>query len=184
MPVPREPKGQAFATGIWLSASLAASSSSGLASSLSQLRYVPRDSNTFGFGIWRDIQRYTERVSWPLYRNSQIGISSQLGELRGLVGLPSPRRPEISPYVVTKNLSIPTGTEFDRSQKVTAGADLKYGITSNLTLDATVNPDFGQVEADPSVLNLSAFETFFPESTSSMRLQLRSCSIFNWFWIC
>ena len=50
---------------------------------LSQLRYVPRDSNTFGFGIWRDIQRYTERVSWPLYRNSQIGISSQLGELRG-----------------------------------------------------------------------------------------------------
>ena len=43
------------------------------------------------------------------------------------------------------------------------GADLKYGITSNLTLDATVNPDFGQVEADPSVVNLSAFETFFPE---------------------
>jgi len=130
---------------------------------LSQLRYVPRDSNTFGFGIWRDIQRYTERVSWPLYRNSQIGISSQLGELRGLVGLPSPRRPEISPYVVTKNLSVPTGTEFDRSQKVTAGADLKYGITSNLTLDATVNPDFGQVEADPAVLNLTVFETFFQE---------------------
>src|SRR4029077_8121264 len=130
---------------------------------LSQLRYVPRGSNTFGFGIWRDIQRYTERVSWPLYRNSQIGISSQLGELRGLVGLPSPRRPEISPYVVTKNLSVPTGTEFDRSQKVTAGADLKYGITSNLTLDATVNPDFGQVEADPAVLNLTVFETFFQE---------------------
>ena len=130
---------------------------------LSQLRYVPRDSNTFGFGIWRDIQRYTERVSWPLYRNSQTGISSQLGELRGLVGLPSPRRPELSPYVVTKNLSVPTGNAFDRSQRVTAGADVKYGITSNLTLDATVNPDFGQVEADPAVLNLTVFETFFQE---------------------
>ncbi|HEY6159309.1 MAG TPA: DUF5916 domain-containing protein [Gemmatimonadales bacterium] len=130
---------------------------------LSQLRYVPRGSNTFGFGIWRDIQRYTERESWPLYRNSQSGISSQLGELTGLVGLPSPRRPEIAPYMLTKNVSVPTGSAFDRSQKVTGGADLKYGITSNLTLDATVNPDFGQVEADPSVLNLTAFETFFQE---------------------
>jgi hypothetical protein len=130
---------------------------------LSQLRYVPRASNTFGFAIWRDIQRYTERVSWPLYRNSQTGITSQLGELTGLVGLPSPRRPEIAPYLVTKNVSVPVATGFDRSQKVTAGADLKYGITSNLTLDATVNPDFGQVEADPAVLNLTAFETFFQE---------------------
>ncbi len=130
---------------------------------LSQLRYVPRGTNTFGFGIWRDIQRYTERESWPLYRNSQAGISSQLGELTGLVGLPSPRRPEIAPYMLTKNVSVPTGSAFDRSQKVTGGADLKYGITANLTLDATVNPDFGQVEADPSVLNLTAFETFFQE---------------------
>src|SRR5947208_2068326 len=130
---------------------------------LSQLRYVPRGTNTFGFGIWRDIQRYTERESWPLYRNSQAGISSQLGELTGLVGLPSPRRPEIAPYMLTKNVSCPTGSAFDRSQKVTGGADLKYGITSNLTLDGTVNPDFGQVEQDPSVLNLTAFETFLQE---------------------
>jgi hypothetical protein len=130
---------------------------------LSQLRYVPRESNTFGLGIWRDIQRYNERVSWPLFRNSQTGISSQLGELTGLVGLSSPRRPEVAPYLVTKNVSVPTGGSFDRSQKVTAGADLRYGLTPNLTLDATVNPDFGQVEADPAVLNLTAFETFFQE---------------------
>src|SRR5713226_1031041 len=130
---------------------------------LSQLRYVPRGTNTFGFGVWRDIQRYTERESWPLYRNSQSGISSQLGELTGLVGLPSPRRPEIAPYVVTKNVSVPVVSSFDRSQRLTVGADLKYGLTSNLTLDATVNPDFGQVEADPAVLNLTAFETFFQE---------------------
>src|SRR5881397_2686730 len=130
---------------------------------LSQLRYVPRGTNTCGFGIWRDIQRYTERESWPLYRNSQSGISSQLGELTGLVGLPSPRRPEIAPYMLTKNVSVPTGTRFDRSQKLTGGADLKYGLTPSLTLDATINPDFGQVEADPAVLNLTAFETFFQE---------------------
>ncbi len=130
---------------------------------LSQLRYVPRASNTFGFAVWRDIQRYSERVSWPLYRNSQAGISSQLGELTGLDGLPSPRRPEVAPYVVTKNVSVANGAAFDRSQKVTGGADLKYGLTSSLTLDATINPDFGQVEADPAVLNLTAFETFFQE---------------------
>src|SRR2546422_1654939 len=130
---------------------------------LSQLRYVPRATNTFGFAVWRDIRRFSERVSWPVYRNSQAGVSSQLGELTGLDGLPSPRRPEVAPYVVTKNVSVPTGSAFDRSQKVTGGADLKYGLTPNLTLDATVNPDFGQVEADPAVLNLSVFETFFQE---------------------
>jgi hypothetical protein len=130
---------------------------------LSQLRYVPGATNTFGFAVWRDIQRYSERVSWPVYRGSQAGISSQLGELTGLDGLPSPRRPEVAPYMLTKNESVPTGGAFDRSQKVTGGADLKYGITPSLTLDATVNPDFGQVEADPAVLNLSVFETFFQE---------------------
>src|SRR5205809_2531 len=131
---------------------------------LSQLRYVPRATNTFGFAVWRDIQRYSERVSWPVYRGSQAGVSSQLGELTGLEGLPSPRRPEVAPYVVSKNVSVPVGSSsFDRSQKVTAGADLKYGLTPNLTLDATVNPDFGQVEADPAVLNLGVFETFFQE---------------------
>jgi len=130
---------------------------------LSQLRYVPRATNTFGFAVWRDIQRYSERVSWPVYRGSQAGISSQLGELTGLDGLPSPRRPEIAPYVVTKNVSVVSAGAFDRSQKVTGGADLKYGLTPSLTLDATINPDFGQVEADPAVLNLTAFETFFQE---------------------
>src|SRR5213079_1943133 len=81
---------------------------------LSQLRYVPRAKNTFGFAVWRDIQRYSERVSWPVYRGSQAGISSQLGELTGLDGLPSPRRPEIAPYVVSKNVSVPVGSSsFD-----------------------------------------------------------------------
>src|SRR5437764_8514136 len=130
---------------------------------LSQLRYVPQATNTFGFAVWRDIQRYSERVAWPVYRQSKAGFASQLGDVTGLVGLAAPRRLEVAPYAVTKNVSVPAGNGFDRSQRLTGGADLKYGLTSNLTLDATVNPDFGQVEADPAVLNLTAFETFFQE---------------------
>ncbi len=130
---------------------------------LSQLRFAQRENHTFGFGIWRDIERYKERVSWPLYRRNVAGLSSQLGEIGGITGLSSPRRLELAPYVVTKNVSIPEGDGFRHPQQLTGGLDFKYGLSSNLTVDGTVNPDFGQVEADPAVLNLSAFETFFQE---------------------
>jgi hypothetical protein len=135
----------------------------------SQLRYANLKQHTFGFAIWRDIERYKERTSWPLYRGSQSGISSQLGLLEGVRDIAPFHRLEVVPYVSAKNSSIaktsaPVGTSpWDRTQQMSAGLDLKYGITPNLTLDAAVNPDFGQVEADPSVVNLSAFETFFQE---------------------
>jgi len=67
------------------------------------------------------------------------------------------------PYVVAKNEPRTTVDGVDRHQSFTAGADFKYGITSNFTLDGTVNPDFGQVEQDPAVLNLTQFETFLQE---------------------
>lgn len=130
---------------------------------LSQLRYANAPVHTFGFAVWRDIERFKERVSWPLYHRQQAGFVSQLGELTGIEGISSPRRLEATPYVVTKNVSVPTATGFERDQRFTGGVDFKYGVTSNLTLDGTVNPDFGQVEADPAVLNLGAFETFFQE---------------------
>src|SRR5437879_9025859 len=130
---------------------------------LSQIRYPRAASHTFGIMLLRDIYRHTERLSWPVFRQSRSGFVSQFGEVTGLDGLASPRRLELAPYSVTKNVSVPTATGFRRSQDFTVGANVKYGITSNLTLDGTVNPDFGQVEADPSVLNLSAFETFFQE---------------------
>jgi len=131
---------------------------------LSQLRYAHGPSNTFGFGVWRDIQRFSERESWPVYKTTRPGLSSQLGEVTGLDGLAAPTRLELTPYTVAKNVSVEVApSSFEREQKFTVGADLKYGLTSNITVDATVNPDFGQVEADPSVLNLSAFETFFQE---------------------
>jgi uncharacterized protein DUF5916/cellulose/xylan binding protein with CBM9 domain len=129
---------------------------------LSQMRYTPGPTNTFGFAVWRDIDRYTERESWPLYSQKRPGLMSQLGEVTGLDGLAAPRRLEVAPYFVTKNVPL-DGPGFDRAQKIDAGADIKYGLTSNITIDATVNPDFGQVEADPSVLNLGPFETFYQE---------------------
>src|SRR5438093_3001098 len=130
---------------------------------LSQLRYPKTATHTFGIAISRDIYRYTERIAWPVFHVSRAGLSSQFGDLAGLDGLGSPRRLEVTPYTVTKNVSVPTATGFDRNQDLAAGADFKYGVTSNLTVDGTINPDFGQVEADPSVLNLGAFETFFQE---------------------
>jgi hypothetical protein len=130
---------------------------------LSQLRYPSGDTRTFGFLIWRSIQRYTSQMSWPLYRQSRAGFVSQFGELQGLSDLATPRRAEITPYLVSKSEPRPGSDGYDRRQDLEVGGDLKYAIASNLTLNATINPDFGQVEADPADLNLSAFETFFQE---------------------
>ena len=131
---------------------------------LSQLRYARGETNTFGFGVWRDIERYNERDAWPVYQPNKNGLVSQLGRLTGLVGIASDQRVEATPYVVTKNVErATTGSPYARNQQVTVGGDLKLGLTPNVTLDATINPDFGQVEADPAVVNLTAFETFFAE---------------------
>jgi hypothetical protein len=130
---------------------------------LSQLRYPKRETHTFGVAVHREVARSNERSSWPLWRRSRFGIASQLGEIQGIAGIASPRRLEVLPYSVQSNESVQRGADFARTQRGTVGADVKYGLSSNLTLDATINPDFGQVEADPAVLNLSAFEQFFGE---------------------
>ena len=130
---------------------------------LSQLRYQKSDRSTFGFGVWRDIERFSERSSWPVYNPTKAGLSSQLGKLENLVGLSTDRRMEATPYVVTKNVQELPVAPYTREQRYTLGGDVKVGITPNVTLDATIFPDFGQVEADPSVVNLTAFETFFSE---------------------
>jgi hypothetical protein len=130
----------------------------------SQLRFTPKEMHTFGFGVWRDVARYSERDAWPVYRPSRRTFASQLGDLTGIEGIGKARRLEVMPYVVSKNVSLPAaGGGYEHPQQQSAGLDLKWGITSNITVDATVNPDFGQVEADPAVLNLSAFEVRFDE---------------------
>jgi hypothetical protein len=115
---------------------------------LSQLRYASADRHTFGFGIRRQIDRYPESSSWPHYDRNNTGMMSQLGTLQGLEGLGRSNRLEVTPYAVTKNVTRARASGgFEHPQQFSAGADVKLGITPNLTLDATVNPDFGQVEA-------------------------------------
>jgi hypothetical protein len=130
---------------------------------MSQMRYSQDRSHIFGFTIDRDIYRYNERVSWPKFSQAKPDLLSQLGSLSGLDDLETPRRLEAMPYVVTKNATEIRNNQFRTPSSASVGGDIKYRVASNITLDATVNPDFGQVEADPSVLNLSAYESFFDE---------------------
>lgn len=130
---------------------------------LSQLRYARGETHTFGFGVWRDVERLAERDSWPLYSPTRNGLVSQLGQIDGITGISTGQRLELTPYVVTKNSTRTLANGFGRTQNLSGGGDLKYVVTPNVTLDGTINPDFGQVEADPAVLNLSAFETFYAE---------------------
>jgi hypothetical protein len=132
----------------------------------SQLRFTPNGSNTFGFAVSRQIGRLNETVTWPLLARSATGYVSSFGELDNLSLTGSPKRLEMLPYTVA-NLARqrPAGNPLVRPSDPGAafGMDLKYALTPGLTLTTTINPDFGQVEADPAVVNLSAFETFFNE---------------------
>ena len=132
----------------------------------SQLRFNPAASSTFGFAVERQIGRLNETSTWPLLARSASGFVSSFGELGGLSMSASPKRLELVPYAVADLTRQPTaGNPLLKSSAPgsTAGLDAKYAVTSGLTLTATVNPDFGQVEADPAVVNLTAFETFFSE---------------------
>lgn len=130
---------------------------------MSQLSFNNAPVHSIGFAVWRDIDRFKERVSWPLYRMTKNATVSQLGTVTGIGDVGSSHPLEVVPYVVTKNVSTTGASSYGRAQRLAAGADLKFGVTPSLRLTAAVNPDFGQVEADPSVLNLGAFETFFSE---------------------
>ena len=121
--------------------------------------------NVWGINFLRTISRKQESDRWAFTPKSQNGFISRFGHLVGLKNLPAPKHFELMPFVTAKQSYDPARDEMARQIKFApnAGIDLKYGISSNFTLDATINPDFGQVEADPAVLNLSTFETFYPE---------------------
>ncbi len=134
---------------------------------LSQLRF-PRDSvQTWGMQIWRTIARRNESDMWAFWKLNESGGPGYFGTIEGLELSAQPRQLELLPYVVTKSaFALPTaGDPFHNKQQMTnrIGTDLKYNLTSSFTLDATVSPDFGQVEVDPAVVNLSDFETTFQE---------------------
>ncbi len=135
---------------------------------LSQLRYSESASErSWGINFARRIGRSGEESAWSPILPSVRGLVSQSGVLQGLAELKSPRRLELIPYSVARTTRTPTEPGNPLHDPATAslelGGDLRYGVTSNLTLSATFNPDFGQVEADPSEVNLSAFESFFSE---------------------
>ncbi len=146
----------------------------------SQLRFRDADVQTWGINFMRQIARNDEMAVWAPTARSDGAIVSRFGELRGLEALSAPNRMEMLPYSVASLQRAPGDPDdpfySPNATDGTAGVDLKYGVTSNLTLDVTINPDFGQVEADPAQVNLSAFETFLPEQRPFF---LEGASIFN-----
>jgi hypothetical protein len=134
---------------------------------LSQLRFSGAPVQTWGINFGRDIARRNELSVWAPISNRDPRVVSRFGELHGIRNLQPPSRIEVLPYTAASaartpgDPSNPFWSSTDGAVEV--GADLRFGVTSDLTLDLTVNPDFGQVEADPAQVNLTAFETFFPE---------------------
>ncbi|MGH7482953.1 MAG: DUF5916 domain-containing protein, partial [Longimicrobiales bacterium] len=139
----------------------------------SQLRFRNRDELVWGVQIEREIARNRETLVLAFTPRSEPGGIPRYGHLVGLSDIPTGERLELLPYAAARaeyrsvELDEDVGFENPYRDGSTlvgrAGLDLKYRLTSNLTLDATVNPDFGQVEADPAEINLSAFETRFDE---------------------
>jgi hypothetical protein len=129
------------------------------------LRFAWDENPVWGIYFSRHITRNNELDRWIYIPESSSGFVSRFGHLKGMQNVTPPRSLEVLPYVVSyeKSEIKSRGNKDGRDFFGNMGFDLKYGITSNITLDATVNPDFGQVEADQTTLNLSTFETWFPE---------------------
>jgi hypothetical protein len=132
----------------------------------SQLRFNPADEQTWGLQVERQIARVREFSVFAFTPSTQQGGIPRFGHLEGLRGLHPGRGLEVLPYMVARGESVDRRNNPFRENReagLTAGVDLKYRLTSDLTLDMTVNPDFGQVEVDPAQVNLSAIETQFQE---------------------
>ena len=134
---------------------------------LSQLRFGVQDEQVWGLQVQRELFRNNETSMWPLIPRDASGIVHFFGELRGLAGLNAPHQIELMPYTVgSLQSSRPIAANpfaIGGKQTLNGGLDGKIGVTGDLTLNFTINPDFGQVEADPSVVNLTAYETFYTE---------------------
>ena len=134
----------------------------------SQLRFPDRPAQVWGLNITRRTVRLNELARIVNTPKGQTGFVSHFADIVGLEGIHRGRPVEVVPYTVARS-DIRTRTDvndplIDRHQmRADVGVDVKYGLTSNLTLTGTINPDFGQVEVDPAVVNLSQFETFYPE---------------------
>jgi uncharacterized protein DUF5916/cellulose/xylan binding protein with CBM9 domain len=135
---------------------------------LSSLRFTALPVQSWGFQVRRFIDARQETDDWAFFPRRAAAVVPYYGRLDDLVGLPPPGRFELRPFVLGKLEHRDVGADANSIQHGTfthlsAGLDAKAHLTNELTLDLTVNPDFGQVDADTVILNLSTFETFFPE---------------------
>lgn len=135
---------------------------------LTQLRFEGNEQQTWGLQLGRLLFRKQEVSLWAPASKKISGFVSQYGELKGLKNLKSRKIADITPYVVARTDRYEKEPEnpfkkLGKRNRINGGVDGKIGLTNNLTLDFTINPDFGQVEADPSEVNLTSFETFFQE---------------------
>jgi len=132
-----------------------------------QLRYKDEKEMTWGINFNRDIKRTNESLWFVMVPKNESGFVSRFATLEGISNINSGMRVEALPYVVQKAQYLIHDNKdpyYKSNQYQTSfGADFKFGITSNINVDLTVNPDFGQVEVDPAVINLSAFETYYEE---------------------
>ena len=133
-----------------------------------QLRYPSTtQEQTWGLQMWRQENRLNENSQWAFWGLTESGGPSRFGHLTGLTIHGAPGKAEVLPYVVGRSSNVPAdpSNPFDDPHFADGrvGVDARVLLTSNLTLNATFNPDFGQVEVDPAVVNLSAFETFLDE---------------------
>ncbi|MBT7940354.1 MAG: carbohydrate binding family 9 domain-containing protein [Candidatus Marinimicrobia bacterium] len=147
-----------------------------LAIPFSILRFDDIGTMTWGINMGRYIQRKNEHITWIPEPRGVQGIVSRYGILTGLKDIPQPRQLEITPYIISGNLNR-SGQELtepdwdpfahnslEKQKRISnMGLDLKYGLGSNATIDLTINPDYGQIEADPADINLTYFETYFLE---------------------
>ena len=134
----------------------------------SSIRYRDNESMTWGFNVFQYIHSLGQRTVWSNWDRDQSGLISRSGTITGIRNIRPPRQLEVTPYMVARlnDPSDPAASGYraeDWDEFGNFGADIKYGVTPDLTLSATVQPDFGQVEADPSVMNLSPFETYYNE---------------------
>jgi len=146
----------------------------------SQLRFDNSESGVWGLLVGRNLYRKEELSLWQHIPPDSPGMIHLFGELHGMKDVQPRKQAEVTPYVTGGAARYEADPEnpflTGRDRILNAGVDAKFGITNNLTLDLSVNPDFGQVEADPSEVNLSAYETFFREKRP---LFIEGKSIYN-----
>ena len=129
------------------------------------LRFSERQAYVWGVTFTRRISRKSEDVRWVFKTRKDAGWVSKFGHLEGIKDIQPPGHLEFVPYAMGRSSFMPESDAHPNGRALfsTVGMDIRYGISSNISLNAAINPDFGQVEADPAVLNLGVFETFFEE---------------------